>query len=106
MRVTKVSESAPPQVKRLQNENEREGRREREHLQEKNNTLNKEITRLTMAVSHNQENNVAVDTSMLDRVKQIEREYDEVGNSFTSVYHSEFSSDGVRCPRHITCIST
>ena len=67
------------QIKKLQNEAERESKRDRELLQEKNNTLNKEITRLTMLISHNNgQTDNQVDDSVLDRFRVIEAELDDV----------------------------
>ena len=68
------------EVKQLQNENERDKRKEREMLQDKNNSLNKEITRLTMLMSQygDQRDNNKVDSSMLERINTVETELDEV----------------------------
>lgn len=68
------------ETRKLQNETERESKRDREMLQEKNNSLNKEITRLTMLLSQNSGETASseVDTGMLDRIRAIEAELDDV----------------------------
>ena len=66
--------------KKLQNEAERESKKDRELLHEKNNTLNREITRLTAMLSQNigQENSAKVDNSVLERMTAMETELNEV----------------------------
>ena len=73
--------SQDQETKQLQNVNERETKKEREQLQDKNTSLNKEITRLTMLMSQHsdQRDNNKVDNSMLDRITTVEAELDEVG---------------------------
>ena len=73
--------------KKLQNEAERESKKDRELLHEKNNTLNREITRLTAMLSQNigQENNAQVDNSVLERMTAMETELNEVWNFITKL---------------------
>ncbi|XP_063674568.1 interaptin-like isoform X17 [Bolinopsis microptera] len=70
--------------KKLQNEAERESKKDRELLHEKNNTLNREITRLTAMLSQNigQENNAPVDNTVLDRMTKMETELNEVSKKY------------------------
>lgn len=66
--------------RKLQNEAERESKRDRDLLHEKNSTLNKEITRLTMMLSQTdgQTDNNTVDNSVLERIRLLEADLDEV----------------------------
>ncbi|KAL5262069.1 hypothetical protein ACHWQZ_G007682 [Mnemiopsis leidyi] len=72
------------EIKKLQNEAERENKRDRELLHEKNNNLNKEITRLTMLLSQNnsQAKDGQVDESVLDRIRVMEAELDDVSKKY------------------------
>ena len=81
------------EIKKLQNEAERENKRDRELLHEKNNNLNKEITRLTMLLSQNnsQAQDGQVDESVLDRIRVMEAELDDVRTLFTFTKISTFT---------------
>lgn len=97
--------TAANETKKLQNEVEREAKREREVAEEKNKSLNKEITRLTMLLSQTNvrsEGGVSgVDTDLLNRLRVLESENDEVcppPSKSPLVPHSPTNTRVVRCP--------